>query len=83
VAVLGGEVAVPTIKGTKVMLKIPPETQNGASIRLGGLGMPKLGSNSAKGDLYAKVRVQLPTKLTDRQKRLFQELREATTEAKV
>jgi DnaJ-class molecular chaperone len=81
-AVLGGEVEVPTIRGSKVMLKIPPETQNGASFRLGGLGIPKLGTQN-KGDLYARIKVLLPTRLTDRQRRLFEELREASTEAKV
>jgi curved DNA-binding protein len=74
VAVLGGEVEVPTLRGAKVMLKVPPETQNGATIRLAGLGMPRRGS-TAKGDLYARVRVQLPTRLTARQRELFEQLR--------
>lgn len=73
-AVLGGEVEVPTIRGTRVMLKIPPETQNGATFRLAGLGMPRVGS-TAKGDLYARVKVQLPTRLTPRQRELFEQLR--------
>ena len=72
-ALLGGEVNVPTLKG-KVALKIPPETQNGKVFRLAGQGMPKMG-NDKKGDLYAKVRVVLPTKLTDGERELFQEFR--------
>jgi molecular chaperone DnaJ len=72
-ALLGGEVNVPTLKG-KVALKIPPETQNGRVFRLAGQGMPKMG-NDKKGDLYAKVRVVLPTKLTDGERELFQEFR--------
>ena len=72
-AVLGGEVEVPTLKG-KVLLKIPPETQNGRIFRLGGQGMPRLGS-SGKGDLLARVKVVLPSKLTAREKELFAELK--------
>jgi curved DNA-binding protein len=73
VAVLGGEVKVNTPKGSKLSLKIPPETQNGRSFRLKGQGMPHLG-NSTKGDLLARVKVVLPTKLTDEEKELFQKL---------
>ncbi len=72
VAVLGGEVKVTTLKG-KLSLKIPPETRNGRTFRLKGQGMPHLG-NSAKGDLLARVKVVLPTKLTDEEKELFQKL---------
>lgn len=73
-AVLGGEVQVPTLKG-RVALKIPPETQNGRIIRLAGLGMPHL-SGGGRGDLLAKVRVVLPTRLTEREKELFQQLQQ-------
>ena len=72
VAVLGGEVEVPTLKG-KVALKVPAETQNGRVFRLAGQGMPRLG-DSAKGDLFARVRVTLPTRLSPRERELFQEL---------
>ena len=72
VAVLGGEVQVPTLKG-KLALKIPPETQNGRAFRLAGQGMPHLG-NSSRGDLLAKVKVVLPTKLSAEDKRLFEQL---------
>lgn len=72
-AMLGGEVEVPTPKG-KVALKIPPETQNGRVFRLAGQGMPRMGDNR-KGDLFARVRVVLPTELTEKEKELFRELR--------
>jgi len=71
-AVLGGEVQVPTLKG-KLALKIPPETQNGRAFRLAGQGMPRLG-DSAYGDLLAKVSVILPTKLSEEEKKLFERL---------
>jgi molecular chaperone DnaJ len=72
VAVLGGEVQVPTLKG-KLALKIPLETQNGRVFRLAGQGMPHLGK-STRGDLLAKVNVILPTGLSDKEKELFRQL---------
>lgn len=71
-ALLGGETQVPTLKG-KLALTIPEETQNGREFKLTGQGMPKLNSSS-KGDLIAKVKVALPEKLTDEEKKLFQQL---------
>ena len=73
VAALGGEVTVPTIKGTKLALKIPPETQNGKTFKLGGQGVPHLGK-TGHGDLIARVNVVLPDKLTEKEKELFAEL---------
>jgi molecular chaperone DnaJ len=75
-ALLGGEVEVPTLKG-KVALTIPPETQNGKVFRLRGQGMPDLRNPEQKGDLYARVKVVLPTRLTDREKSVFAELQGA------
>lgn len=72
--VLGGEVAVPTMKG-QVALTIPPESQNGRQFRLKGLGMPRLEKPEVFGDLLVKVRVELPTELSEREKELFLELR--------
>ena len=72
VAVLGGEVQVPTPKG-KVMLNIPPETQNNRVFNLSGQGMPHLG-NSSRGNLLAKVKIVLPTNLSPQEKELFEQL---------
>jgi curved DNA-binding protein len=74
VALLGGEVMVPTPKGTQVQLKVPPETQNGTRLRLRGLGMPKRGGH---GDLYAEVDVRLPLPLTPEARKLAEALRDA------
>lgn len=74
-AVLGGEAHVQTLAGKRIAVTIPPLTQNGRSIRLAGLGMPKL-EGRGKGDLYLRVRVALPEKLSDREKALFEELRD-------
>ena len=59
IAIAGGSVAVPTLRGTKVSLTVPPETQNGTRLRLRGLGMPHLRGNTS-GDLIAEVVVRLP-----------------------
>jgi molecular chaperone DnaJ/curved DNA-binding protein len=72
-AVLGGEVMVPTPKGTRLALKIPPETSNGQRIRLAGQGMPRL-QGSGRGDLFAEITVELPRNLSSREKDLFAEL---------
>jgi DnaJ-class molecular chaperone len=64
VALLGGEVEVPTLKGGKVRLRVPANTQNGTRLRLRGLGMPGPRGQNA-GDLYAEVRVHLPVPLDD------------------
>ena len=72
VAILGGEIQVPTPKG-KLALKVPPETQNGRVFRLAGQGMPKPGS-SLRGDLLVKINVVLPTGLSEREKELFRRL---------
>ncbi len=72
-AILGGEASVPTLKG-KIKLKIPPETQSGRSFRLKGQGMPRLKEPDERGDLYAKVMVQLPQNLTPDEIALFEEL---------
>ena len=60
-AVLGGEAEVQTLAGKPARLRIPPLTQNGQVFRLKGYGMPAVGKPDEKGDLYARVEVQLPT----------------------
>jgi curved DNA-binding protein len=61
-ALLGAEVPVTTLRG-RVLLTIPPGTQTGRVFRLKGQGMPRLNGES-EGDLYAKVRVVMPTGLS-------------------
>ncbi len=72
-AMLGGEVQVPSLDG-KVALKIPAETQNGKGFRLRGKGMPRL-NDSSYGNMFARVKVVLPTNLTEEEKQLFERLR--------
>jgi curved DNA-binding protein len=63
VALLGGEVEVPTLRGSRVRLRVPEGTQNGARLRMRGQGMPRL-RGEGSGDLIAEVDVRLPVPLT-------------------
>ncbi len=75
-AALGDKVVVPTVDG-EVELTIPNGTQSGKVFRLRGRGVPRLrsdGSNSGRGDQLVYVNVEIPTKLTDEQRKLFEQL---------
>lgn len=72
-AVLGGEVTVHTLSGD-VILTIPPGTQPGQTIRLAGKGLPKIKNPGEYGDLFVRVKVKIPRKLSPEQRELFQKL---------
>jgi DnaJ-class molecular chaperone len=72
-AMLGGEVPVPLPDGRKLVLTIPPETQNGRLFRLSGKGMPRL-RGEGNGTLFARLKVVLPMHLTSEEKELFEQL---------
>ncbi len=71
-ALLGGEASVQTLNG-KIMLNIPSGTQPEQVFRLSGRGMPNLRNPQTKGDLYVRVKVKIPKKLTAEQKRLLEQ----------
>lgn len=71
-AALGDELIVPTIDG-KVKYKIEAGTQNGTSFKLKGKGFPYL-NGYGRGDMYVKVVIEVPTELTDAQKKLIMDL---------
>jgi molecular chaperone DnaJ len=71
-AILGTEVQVPTLDGGVVM-KIPPGTQSGSTFRLRGKGMPELRGGKV-GDELVVVKVEIPSQLSDQQRRLIEEL---------
>ena len=75
-AVLGGSTTVSTLSG-EVRLTIPAGTQAGQKIRLSGRGLPKLKEPNTFGDLFVLVKVDLPKKLTDKQRKLFEQLRDS------
>ncbi len=82
-AILGGEMTVPTLTG-KLALTIPQGTQNGRRFRLAGQGMPTLSTSANnpksdvkhRGDLFATLKVKLPTKFTEKELDLFKKLRD-------
>jgi molecular chaperone DnaJ len=76
-AALGAEVEVPTPDG-RVALKVPPGTQDGKLLRIRGQGAPKL-NGGGKGDLLARVRVVVPTKLTKAEREAIEALQKAST----
>lgn len=71
-AALGSDIVIPTLDGDH-KVKIPEGTQSGTTIRLRGKGLPGLQS-LGKGDLFVRIRVQTPSRLTKRQKELLEEL---------
>ena len=72
-AVLGGEVQVPTLDGD-VSLKIPAGTNSGKTFRLRGKGMPNPRKPKQRGNLLATIQIQVPQKLSARERELFDEL---------
>ncbi|MBQ6899333.1 MAG: molecular chaperone DnaJ [Firmicutes bacterium] len=77
-AALGAEIVVPTLEG-KVSYKVPAGTQPGTTFRLRDKGIKHL-KREAKGDLYVKVNLEVPTKLNGKQKKAIQHMAEAVTE---
>ena len=70
-AVLGAQVAVPTLSG-RVSIKIPPGAQNAQRMRVRGHGLPF--RSGGRGDLYVVLRVQVPERVTEREKALWEQL---------
>jgi molecular chaperone DnaJ len=74
-AVLGGKVEVPTPDGP-VALKIPAGSEDGKLIRIKGRGAPKIGG-SGKGDVLARVRIQVPKRVNKKERELLEQLQQS------
>jgi len=72
-AVLGCETEIKTLDGKTEKISVPAGTSHGQVLKVKGKGMPKVNSNSS-GDLYAHVFVEIPTKLTDKQREIIKSL---------
>ena len=73
-AVLGGETTLTDFNGTQLKLKVVPGTQNGTKVRLKGKGFPMYKQEGNFGDLYVTYVITIPTKLSDKEKELFEQL---------
>lgn len=72
-AVLGTELAVPTLEGKQLKVKVPPGTQGQSKLRIKGNGLP-YGPKGGRGDLYVRISIEVPKKLSDEQEKLIKKL---------
>ena len=79
---LGGEIEVETIDEKKLSVKVPAGTQVGEKLRVRGHGMPSVRRAGAYGDLYIDIAIKIPTKLTDKQKKILAEFAEMKSDKK-
>ncbi|HTX71824.1 MAG TPA: molecular chaperone DnaJ [Rectinemataceae bacterium] len=77
-AALGGEIGFTTIEGKKIKVSIPAGSQNGKMLRIREEGIPSGGQR--RGDLYLKLLVQVPSKLSRRGREILEQLRESEGE---
>jgi len=74
-AALGAQIEIPTLDG-EVALKLPAGSKSGQKLRLAGKGLPRPGGGA--GDLYAAISIVVPPTLSERERELYQQLREAS-----
>jgi curved DNA-binding protein len=74
-AILGTNVSVPTLSGKELKLKIPAGTKHKTKMRLSGHGLPHM-HGKGQGDLYVHIHVNMPKRLTKKQKGLIEQLAE-------
>ncbi|MGM0673059.1 MAG: molecular chaperone DnaJ [Spirochaetota bacterium] len=79
-AALGAKIEVPTLDGKRVKLDIPAGTQNEKMLRIRNQGVPRLQDPSKRGDMYVKIHIDIPKKLSSKAKKLLQELSEVEGE---
>ncbi|HRZ89450.1 MAG TPA: DnaJ C-terminal domain-containing protein, partial [Spirochaetia bacterium] len=72
-AALGAEITVPTIEGKKISIAVPAGVPHGKVLRIREEGVPHASSNSRRGDMYVKVMIQVPAKLSKRGRELLEE----------
>ena len=78
-AALGQTIELPGIDGEKVELTVPSGTQHGAQLKIKSKGMPQLNSQT-RGDLYIIAKIEVPKKMTARQKELLEEFQSISNE---
>lgn len=78
-AVLGADIYVPTIDGTEIKVAIPAGTESGKILRLKGKGFPFINS-SQRGNMYLKIVVDVPRRLSLKARRIVKDLAEELAE---
>ncbi|HYA73080.1 MAG TPA: molecular chaperone DnaJ [Roseiarcus sp.] len=73
-AALGASIDVPTVDG-QIALKVPAGAQPDSVLRVRSKGLPRFGGEG-RGDLYVRLQVHVPERLSPRQRSLFEQLRE-------
>jgi len=74
-AILGGEIEFLTLEKEKIFVKIPQGTESGKILKIKGKGIPHFGGYG-RGDLYLRVEIKIPKKLTRKQRELLEKLKE-------
>ncbi|TVR90754.1 MAG: molecular chaperone DnaJ [Spirochaetaceae bacterium] len=73
-AALGAEIRVPTLDDKRIKLKVPSGTQSGKVLRIRSEGVPHLHNENKRGDMYIKINVRVPEKLSSKAKNLLKEV---------
>ncbi|MFQ6739419.1 MAG: molecular chaperone DnaJ [Alphaproteobacteria bacterium] len=79
---LGGDIDIKTIDDKELSVTVPAGTQVGARLRVRGHGMPNSRRSGSFGDLYIEIAMTVPTKLTDKQKKILSEFAETKSSRK-
>ncbi len=72
-AALGADIWVRSLDKKRIRLKVPSGTQDGKMLRIRGEGVPYLGDSHRRGDLYVKLKVQIPLRLSTKEKELLKQ----------
>ncbi len=75
-AALGADIWVNTLDAKRIKLKVPSGTQDSKMLRIRGEGVPVLNAGGRRGDLYVKLKVEIPTRLSGREKELLKQFAE-------
>ena len=72
-ACLGSEISITSLEGKELKVKVPAGIQQQSKLRLKGHGLPA-GPKGGRGDIYVKIAIDIPKKLTEEQKKVIEEL---------
>ncbi|OGZ65620.1 MAG: hypothetical protein A3D34_00190 [Candidatus Staskawiczbacteria bacterium RIFCSPHIGHO2_02_FULL_33_16] len=73
-AILGAEIEMPTLEGTKILLTVPQGTESGKVLRISGKGIPHFGSYG-RGNMFVELIIKTPKKITKEQRKALDQLK--------